>query len=118
MSDRLALSQTFTLTPDERMLLLSEGIASAGTLAFFRFFINDFSTRTQGVDIVSTYAPLALRGGTTFSFAMNFTDTKVTEESTLLNPGRHPRHRARGCPGFAGTRRSTSASAEPACSAA
>ncbi len=87
VSDRLALSQTFTLTPDERMLLLSEGIASAGTLAFFRFFINDFSTRTQGVDIVSTYAPLAFRGDTTFSFAMNFTDTEVTEESTLLNPG-------------------------------
>ena len=87
VSDRLALSQTFTLTPSERMLLLSEGIASAGTLAFFRFFINDFSTRTQGVDIVSTYAPLALRGDTTLSFAMNFTDTEVTEDSTLLNPG-------------------------------
>ena len=87
VSDRLALSQTFTLTPDERMLLLSEGIASAGTLAFFRFFINDFSTRTQGIDVVSTWAPLALRGDTTFSFAMNFTDTEVTEESTLLNAG-------------------------------
>ena len=87
VSDRLALSQTFTLTPSERMLLLSEGIASAGTLAFFRFFINDFSTRTQGVDIVSTYAPLVLRGDTTLSFAMNFTDTEVTEDSTLLNPG-------------------------------
>ena len=35
VSDRLALSQTFTLTDDERALLLSEGITSAGTLAFF-----------------------------------------------------------------------------------
>ena len=87
VSDRLALSQTFTLTPGERMLLLADGIASAGTLAFFRFFINDFSTRTQGVDIVSTYAPSALAGDTTVSFAMNYTDTEVTEESTLLNPG-------------------------------
>ena len=43
VSNRLALSQTFTLTADERTLLLSEGITSAGTLAFFRFFINDFS---------------------------------------------------------------------------
>ena len=54
VSNRLALSQTFTLTTDERALLLSEGITSAGTLAFFRFFINDFSSRTQGIDLVST----------------------------------------------------------------
>ena len=85
--DRLALSQTFTLTGDERALLLSEGITSAGTLAFFRFFINDFETRTQGIDIVSTYAPPNLGGDTVLSFTMNYTDTKVTKESDLLGPG-------------------------------
>ncbi len=47
VSNRLALSQNFTLAADERALLLSEGITSARTLAFFRFFINDFSTRTR-----------------------------------------------------------------------
>ena len=87
VSDRLALSQTFTLTDDERTLLLSEGILSAGTLAFFRFFINDFSTRTQGVDIVSTYTPPDLGGDTVLSFTFNYTDTAVTEESDLLGPG-------------------------------
>ena len=85
--DRLALSQTFTLTADERELLLSEGITSAGTLAFFRFFINDFETRTQGIDIVSTYTPPNLGGDTVISFTMNYTDTKVTKESDLLGPG-------------------------------
>ena len=87
VSDRLALSQTFTLTDDERGLLLSEGITSAGTLAFFRFFINDFATRTQGVDIVSTYTPPDLGGDTVLSFTLNYTDTQVTEESDLLGPG-------------------------------
>ena len=58
LSNRLALSQTFTLTEEERALLLSEGIASAGTLAFFRFFINDFSSRNQGIDLVSTYSSI------------------------------------------------------------
>ncbi len=87
VSDRLALSQTFTLTDDERALLLSEGITSAGTLAFFRFFINDFATRTQGIDVVSTYTPPDLGGDTVLSFTFNYTDTQVTEESDLLGPG-------------------------------
>ena len=87
VADRLALSQTFTLTEDERALLLSEGIASAGTLAFFRFFINDFETRTQGVDIVSTYTPPDLGGDTVLNFTFNYTDTQVTKETDLLGPG-------------------------------
>ncbi len=87
LDNRLALSQTFTLEGDERALLLSEGITSAGTLKFFRFFINDFSSRTQGVDLVTTYTPLALRGDTVFSFTLNYTHTELTEESDLLTPG-------------------------------
>ena len=87
VANRLALSQNFTLGADERALLLSEGITSARTLAFFRFFINDFSTRTRGIDVVSTWAPPGLRDDTIFSLAMNRTDTEVTEESALLSPG-------------------------------
>ena len=60
-----------TLATDERALLLSEGIASARTLAFFRFFINDFATRTRGLDVVSTYTPPRLGGDTVLSFAMS-----------------------------------------------
>ena len=44
IDDRLSLSHILTLTPEERTLLLSEGVTSAGNLSFFRFFINDFST--------------------------------------------------------------------------
>ena len=87
VSNRLALSQMFTLDDDERALLLSEGIASAGTLKFFRFFINDFSSRNQGIDMVSTYSPPALEGNTSLSFALNYTHTEVTEESDLLTSG-------------------------------
>ena len=87
VDNRLALSQTFTLDDDERAILLSEGIASAGTLKFFRFFINDFSSRNQGVDLVSTYAPPALGGDTLLSFTLNYTHTELTEESRLLTAG-------------------------------
>ncbi len=87
VDNRLALSQNFTLAADERALLLSEGITSARTLAFFRFFINDFSTRTEEIDVVSTYTPSALGGNTIFSAALNHTETKVTQDSDLLGPG-------------------------------
>ena len=86
ISDRLSLSQVLTLTGEERELLLSQGITSARNLSFFRFFINDFSTRTQGIDLVSTWIPPALGGDTEFSFTLNYTDTEVTEVSDLLSP--------------------------------
>ena len=88
VADRLALTQTISTGPDDRALLLADGITSAGTLTMFRFFTNDFSTRTQGIDIVATYTPPALAGQTVFSFALNRTDTAVTAFNTdLLNPG-------------------------------
>ncbi len=77
VSDRIALTQVFALAPEEVDALVAEGITSAGNLANFRFFTNDFSTRTQGVDIVATYVPMALRGQATFSFVFNRTITSV-----------------------------------------
>ncbi|WP_425154290.1 TonB-dependent receptor [Candidatus Palauibacter sp.] len=79
LSDRIALTQRFNLTPGEQTRLVEEGIVSARNLQEFRFFTNDFSTRTQGVDVVATYAPPALGGGTSISFAFNHTDTRVTQ---------------------------------------
>ena len=84
VSDRLSLSQFFPVRDDHRAVLLVEGITAAGTLAFFRIFINDFETRTQGVDVVSTYTPPDLRGDTVLNFTFNYTDTQVTRESDLL----------------------------------
>ena len=39
------------------------------------------------MDVVATYTPPALRGDTVFSFALNRTDTEVTQDSDLLGPG-------------------------------
>ena len=79
VSDRLTLTRNYSLSPDEVATLLAGGIAEAGNLAAFRFFVNDFSTRTQGLDLVATWTPLALGARTTFSGVFNFTDTEVTE---------------------------------------
>ena len=87
IADRLALSGVISTDPEDRALLLADGITAAESLSLFRFFINDFSTRTQGIDVVSTWTPRALSGDTVLSFTMNYTDTKMTEESDLLAPG-------------------------------
>ncbi|MYI74701.1 MAG: TonB-dependent receptor, partial [Acidobacteria bacterium] len=81
VADRLTITRNYSLTPDEVATLIADGIAEAGNLAVFRFFVNDFSTRTQGLDLVSTWTPLAIGGRTTFSGVFNFTDTEVTDHN-------------------------------------
>ena len=83
LSNRLALTQLFALSPEEVETLIAEGITSARNLQNFRFFTNDFETRTQGIDLVATVTPASLGGATTFGFLFNHTDTEVTE----FNPG-------------------------------
>ena len=81
LSDRLALSQTFELDPAEADRLIAEGITSARNLANFRFFTNDFDTRTQGVDVVAAFVPPGMEGDTEFNLAFNYTHTAVTRHN-------------------------------------
>ena len=79
VTDRLAVTQNFSLTPAEVEQLLAEGVTSAANLQNFRFFTNDFDTETTGVDVVATYTPAKLHGKTTFSLLFNTTETDVTK---------------------------------------
>ena len=76
IEDRLALSQNFTLNDNEVTDLIAEGVTSAGNLRSFRFFINDFDTLTQGIDIVAVVAPTAM---SELSFLYNHTSTDITQ---------------------------------------
>ena len=92
VADRLAVTQDFTLTPTEVDQLLEAGVENARGLASFRFFTNDISTTTQGIDLVFSYAPPRLKGGTVFSAVFNHTDTQVTHfNPQLLNAARRLR---------------------------
>ena len=79
VSGRIALSSDYVLTPAEVDQLLREGVEAARNLRQFRYYNNDFSTRTQGVDVVAAYSPPSLEGRTTFSLLFNHTNTDVTD---------------------------------------
>ena len=89
VSDRIGITSNFTLTAAEIDTLLAAGVTAARDLRRFRFFTNAFATASQGIDLVSTFTPLALRGNTTISAVFNYTDTKVADnEKGLLNDRR------------------------------
>ncbi len=81
MKDRLALSQDFALSEEQKADLLAAGVTSAANLQEFRFFTNDFDTTTQGIDVVLT-VPVP-NGDVTAVY--NRTETTVTafNEETL-----------------------------------
>ena len=82
IDDRVALSQEIELEEDEILQLLDEGIPEARNFPVFRFFLNDFATTTQGIDLIST----VLVGKTTISAVYNYTDTAVKDvESSVID---------------------------------
>ena len=82
IDDRVALSQEIALSEPEILTLLEEGIPEARNFPVFRFFLNDFSTTTQGLDLIASLAV----GRTTVSAVFNYTDTAVKNiESAVID---------------------------------
>ncbi len=82
IDDRVALTQEIALQESEILVLLAEGIPEARNFPVFRFFLNDFSTTTQGVDVIAAL----VAGGTTFSAVFNYTDTALKNiESSVID---------------------------------
>ena len=82
VTDRITQSANVeldTLSEAERMALVAR-VALAADLQEFRFYVNDFDTRTQGLDVVASL-PLELTdtGATLLSVVGNYTRTKVTD---------------------------------------
>ncbi len=88
VSDRLGITSNFVLTPAEIAAVVAGGFETAESVRNYRFFTNAFATTSQGVDVVSTWTPLALRGNTVISAVFNHTDTEVTDNAKGLLDGR------------------------------
>ena len=80
VTDRITQSADVQLTSEQQAELVDSGVAFAADLREFRFFVNDFDTRTQGVDVVASL-PLELTdtGTTLLSVVGNHTRTRVTD---------------------------------------
>ena len=88
VSDRIGITSNFILSNAELAGLVAGGFDAAESVRNFRFFTNAFATSSQGVDVVSTFTPLALRGNTVISAVFNHTDTSVTDNARGLLDGR------------------------------
>ncbi len=84
LSDRIAVSQEFTLGDQERQVLVDAGISGADNISTFRFFVNDFDTTSEGVDLVITYAAAMFGGSTDFTAAWNHNETTVDDFNPAL----------------------------------
>ena len=88
VSDRIGITSNFFLTDAEIAGLVTGGFEAAEAVRNFRFFTNAFATLSRGIDVVSTYTPLALRGNTVIRGVFNHTDTRVTDNAKGLLDGR------------------------------
>ena len=77
VTDRIARGSERVLTDADRQTLINQGVTDASAFSQIRFYTNDFDTTTQGVDVIATYPMDLLGGRTNFSFAGNWTETKV-----------------------------------------
>ncbi|MEE8463310.1 MAG: TonB-dependent receptor, partial [Gammaproteobacteria bacterium] len=100
LKDRLGQTKLFAPTAQEVIDLLAEGVTSAANLANFRFFINDFETTTQGIDLVANYTADMLGGSTDWTLLFNWTDTEVTKFNPDTLDATRIKELQEGLPGF------------------
>ena len=82
---RIGRRSPAAITLDDVAALQADGVSDATSYSAVRFYINDFDTTTQGVDLVLT-APLELgNGDTTLILVANRNDTNV--DTAVCRPG-------------------------------
>ena len=74
---RLGLTSDLSLDAATRNALVAQGVSQAGQLTTFRFFINGFDTRTEGVDVVGSYHKTVGSGRLSLTAAYNFNHTRL-----------------------------------------
>ncbi|WP_448143639.1 TonB-dependent receptor plug domain-containing protein [Stenotrophomonas bentonitica] len=77
VEDRIALSTSFAVTPEERAALVAGGNPEAASISQVTYFGNAFDTTTTGVDLVTSYKSDHFGGTTTYSLAANWNKTEV-----------------------------------------
>ncbi len=87
LEDRISTTSGIQLTAQDIAALTAAGVPDASSFSEVSFFTNDFTTTTQGVDIVANYSMDMFGGDTKFSLAYNWTDTEVDDVKTVIVNG-------------------------------
>jgi iron complex outermembrane receptor protein len=76
--DRIGLSQRYTLSADEQAALVASGVPEAQGLTSFNFFVNGYTTRTQGLDVVLAHSvALGAESQLNTTLALNLNETEL-----------------------------------------
>lgn len=95
IEDRLTLTSSQVLTPEDIQDLLDQGVTDASSFSAVRFFTNGFETTTQGVDLVAT---LPIGDNLDIQFSGNWTDNEVDRSDPNLLTGSRIRQLEDGVP--------------------
>lgn len=87
VEDRISTTSGIQLTQADIAALLAAGVSDASSFSEVSFFTNDFTTITQGIDLVANYSMEMWGGDTKFSLAYNWTDTEVDSVKTVVVDG-------------------------------
>jgi iron complex outermembrane receptor protein len=79
VQDRIARSTDFTISDADRAALVAAGQTFALSLSRVGFFVNDFDTTTQGLDVVASVDTDHFGGETNYALALNWNDTEVDD---------------------------------------
>ncbi|MBL8299598.1 MAG: TonB-dependent receptor [Rhodanobacteraceae bacterium] len=79
VDDRIARSTDFTITAADRAALIAAGVVQAASISRVGFFVNDFDTTTQGIDLVASVDTDHFGGETSYTAAFNWNDTEVKD---------------------------------------
>lgn len=88
LEDRITQGSDVSLTSTDIASLLAQGVPGAGDLERFRFYVNDFDTTTEGVDLVATYSAEMFNGNTDLTFVWSTVETEVDKTSGLVGSAR------------------------------
>lgn len=79
VEDRIAFTSRFNLTDEDIQALLAIGVADATSFAAVRFFSNQQTLRSSGIDVVATNSFTFGGGFSNFALAANFGEVELVD---------------------------------------
>ncbi len=78
ITDRISFTSRFTLTPEDIRALLEIGVSDASSFSSVRFFSNEQTVATSGIDLVASLLFDLAGGASTLTAVANFSSVELT----------------------------------------